>query len=188
MTQPARPGHPGLSLRDFRPGRWEGWRYELVRGQLVREPPAGFEHGRIALNVAALLQRFARERRLGVVVGAETGFLLREEPPTVRAPDAAFVTAARVAGGSSSEGFFRGAPDLAVEIRSPSDSLAAIEQKVDDYLSAGASLVWLVDADSRTVRVFGAAGPGTVLDETAELHGEPALPGFRARVAELFTS
>jgi Uma2 family endonuclease len=163
------------------------WRTELVRGRVVREPAAGFEHGRLAATVAVLLSRFVEERRLGVVVGAETGFVLADAPPVVRAPDAAFVAAARLPVGTTAiKGFARLAPDLAVEIVSPSNTAAEIRDKVRDYLAAGVRLVWVLRPRDGTITV---SRPGTrarVRRAGHVLDGQDVLPGFGVAVAEVF--
>src|SRR5947209_13851353 len=102
-------------------------RYELLRGELHRMSPTGHTHGKVAARVTGSLSPFVEEHDLGEVYAAETGFTLRRNPDTVRAPDVAFVTAARVlALQPAGEGFFSGAPDLAVEVVSPSDSYSEI--------------------------------------------------------------
>src|SRR5437870_3923435 len=116
-----------------------GWRYELVKGELRRMSPAGGPHGRIAMNLSWRLARFVRERALGVVFAAETGFVLRRNPDTVRAPDVAFVASPRSA--DETEGFFPGPPDLAVEVVSPSDSYGDVEETVFEWLTAGTKAV-----------------------------------------------
>jgi Uma2 family endonuclease len=154
---------------------------------VVREPAAGFEHGRIAAQVGALLSTFVKDRGLGVVVGAETGFVLAEDPPIVRAPDAAFVAAGRLPVGTTSiKGFARLAPDLAVEIVSPSNTRADIRDKVRDYLAAGVRLVWVLEPRDVRVTVSRRGSPATVLRGGDELGGEAVLPGFRVAVADLF--
>jgi len=165
-----------------------GWRAELVRGRVVREPAAGFEHGRIAAVVASVLTRFVDERGLGVVVGAETGFALSEDPPIVRAPDAAFIAAARLPVGTTSvQGFARVAPDLAVEIASPTNSAADIRGKVRDYLDAGVRLVWVLQPRDGTVAVHRPGRRRAVRRAPDRLHGAEILPGFRVPVADLFS-
>src|SRR5512145_1455571 len=107
------------------------WRYELVRGELRTMTPSGHVHRRVAALVAARLVSFVEEHVLGVVYGAETGFILSRTPDTVRAPDAAFVTRARLdATPLSDEGYFPGALDLAVEVLSPSDRPTEIDEKI----------------------------------------------------------
>lgn len=172
-----------LSIDEFERLPDDGWRLELVRGQVVREPPAGFQHGRISARIAAILQAFVGEHGLGEAVGAETGFILCDEPPTVRAPDVAFVAAGRLA--TEPVGFAPLAPDLAVEIVSPSNTLSEIQDKVMDYLEAGARLVWVVDPRSRNVTTYSSRKDIQLLTEDEEIDGGTVLPGFRCTVAEL---
>jgi Uma2 family endonuclease len=78
------------------------------------------------------------------VVGADTGFVLRRNPDTVRAPDVGFVKADRILGGKRTVKFFEGAPDLAIEVISPSDTVDDLEEKIAEYLSACCQMVWVV--------------------------------------------
>ncbi len=178
-------GRP-MTLAEFERLPEDGYRSELVRGLLVREPPAGFEHGRLGVQIGVSLAEYVRGSRLGVVVGAETGFVLCEDPPTVRAPDVAFVARARIPATGPPRGFFPGAPDLAVEIVSTSNTAAEMCEKVRDYLDAGARLVWVFDPGTRTVAVHRAEQEIRILREGDELDGDMVLPGFRLRVAEIF--
>jgi Uma2 family endonuclease len=157
---------------------------ELVRGHVVREPPAGFEHGGIAAQVASCLHTFVRRHGLGKVLGAETGFVLFDDPPTVRAPDAAFVARDRLP--ADPRGFARLAPDLAVEIVSPSNTLSEIQDKVFDYLEAGTRLVWVVEPRGRTVTVYRSRDDIRILTSRQEITGDDVLPGFRTQVSEFF--
>lgn len=159
-------------------------RKELVRGRVVREPPAGFEHGGLAAHIAHRLREFVARGDLGMVVGAETGFILFEDPPTVRAPDAAFVTRERLPEDRS--GFAPLAPDLAVEVVSPSNTMPQIHDKVCDFLDAGTRLVWIVEPRRRTVMVYRSRDDIRLLTEDDALDGGDLLPGFRLPVAELF--
>jgi Uma2 family endonuclease len=161
-------------------------RYELVRGELKTMSPAGSRHGRIALRIGALLDQFVRAQKLGEVLGAETGFTLRRNPDTVRAPDAAFVAAARVPADGLPVGYFPGAPDLAVEVVSPDDRAEEIKAKINEYFEAGARLVWIVYPETREVVVFRSARESVVLAGPEALDGGEVLPGFACRVAELF--
>lgn len=165
----------------------DGTRCELVRGRVVREPPAGYEHGRLANRILYLLTRFAEEHGLGEILASETGFVLFEDPPTVRGPDAAFVAAGRVPF-PAPPGFGRLAPDLAVEIVSPSNTFAEIQAKVMDYLDAGSRLVWEFDPGTRSVTVYRSREEIRILVGDDELDGEDVLPGFRLGLSEIFGS
>lgn len=157
---------------------------ELVRGHVVREPPTGFEHGGIAAGLVSLLHTFVREHGLGTVVGTDAGFVLFDEPPTVRAPDIAFVAEDRLT--FDPEKFAPLAPDLAVEIVSPSNTVSEIQAKVLDYLDAGTRLVWVVDPCSRSVTVYRSREEIRLLTEEEEIDGGAVLPGFRLRVSKVF--
>jgi Uma2 family endonuclease len=173
-----------LTIEEFERLPDDGWRVELVRGHVVREPPTGFEHGGVAFRIGSLLVRFVDEHALGEVVGTEAGFILFDEPPTVRAPDIAFVREDRL--GFDPKRFAPLAPDLAIEILSPSNTMSEIHDKVQDYLDAGSRLVWVVDPASRTVTVYRSRQEIRLLTEDEEIDGADVLPGFRCRVSELF--
>ena len=161
----------------------DGWRYELVDGQLRRMSPAGQEHGRIAMNLGSRLAQFVRERSLGVVFAAETGFLLRRQPDTVRAPDVAFVSAARQ---SPAEGFFPGAPDLAVEVVSSSDSFIEVEEKVLEWLGAGTRAVVVINPRRNMVSVYRGRDEIRRLTDTDTLDLSFVVDGFSIAVRALF--
>ena len=164
----------------------EGKRTELVRGDLVVMAPAGGRHGHIANAIAYRLTEFTRARQAGMVFAAETGFLLRRDPDTVRAPDVSFVAYGRLPEDEPPSGYMELAPDLAVEVVSPNDSPAAIRDKVQDWLEAGTQLVWVVYPDSRSVTMHSPAGSLQELEDTDILSGAPALPDFTIAVRELF--
>lgn len=130
-----------------------GKRTELVRGELIVMAPAGGRHGQTAHKVALLVGNHVLERNLGRVFAAETGFLLRRDPDTVRAPDVAFVAAERLRIEDIPAGFLEMAPDLAVEVTSPGDSGVAVRNKETDWLAAGTRLVWVVSPESRSIIV-----------------------------------
>src|SRR5687768_15778940 len=94
------------------------FRYELVRGELKKMSPAGHEHGAIIMQLAAPLAQYVKDKKLGRVYAAETGFKLETNPDTVRAPDIAFIVTARVEAVGKARGYWPGAPDLAVEVLS----------------------------------------------------------------------
>ncbi len=162
-------------------GRWE-----VVRGRLRELAPANFRHGVIAGRLFARLYQFAEAHGFGYVLMAETGFILSEEPVTLRAPDVAFVRRERVPTGDLPEQFAHFAPDLVVEVLSPSDTYSALAEKVSDWLQAGVHIVWVVDPADRTISVHRANRPMRVLKEEDTLSGEDVLPGFECRVSEIF--
>lgn len=161
------------------------YRYELVRGRLVREPPVGSEHGIIQVNLPAELRAYVRDRGLGVVM-VETGCVLSEEGPTVRGPDVSFISRERIPTEGLPRGFLRIPPDLAVEIISPSNTAADIQEKIEEYFDAGVRQVWIVYPRTRNVAVHLSRTEVRVLEEDEELEGGDVIPGFRLRVGELF--
>ncbi|MFP3938716.1 MAG: Uma2 family endonuclease [Thermoanaerobaculia bacterium] len=160
-------------------------RAELVAGTLVREPPPGEGHGGIAAQVAALLLPFVREHGLGWVF-VETGYVLANDPDTVRGPDVSFVSARRLATASRRGPYRVGAPDLAVEVVSLADSRREVAAKAAEYLAAGAEAVWIIDPRHQTVTTNLPERRPTTLGRDETLHGEPCLPGLRLAVADLF--
>jgi Uma2 family endonuclease len=161
-------------------------RVELVAGRVERMAPAGFEHGLIAAAVAHALRSFVLERGLGAVVSAETGFLLKRDPDTVRAPDVGFVAVERLATGGRPVGFFAGAPDLAFEVVSPTDTAEAVDAKVLDYLDTGSRQVWILSPRRRTLRVVESRERSRILGPDDTLSGGDLLPGFAVHVGDLF--
>lgn len=157
---------------------------ELIHGRLVVREPPGFLHGRVAMQLALAIGRFADERHLGQVLAAETGFKLASNPDTVRAPDVAFIRADRLPD-TPPPGYAAMAPDLVVEVLSPNDRPGYVLGKVGDWLSAGSSLVWVVDPVSRTARVYRADGSEAVVRESDALAGEDVLPGFACPLAAI---
>lgn len=163
----------------------DGSKYELVRGELILMRPTGFEHAEISFLLGTELNNFVRPRGLGVV-GGEGGFVLEQRPDTVRAPDVFFVRAERVPRGEAAQHFVLEAPDLAIEVRSPSDTMRDLIAKADAYLAAGSSLVWVFDTRTRTVVVKTPDGQAVTLGIEDELDGGDVLPGFRLAVAAVF--
>lgn len=162
----------------------DGFRYALVKGELRKMSPSGFDHGVIIGNITGPLQTFVNLHRLGVVCGAETGFLLARQPDTVLAPDVAFVKSERIA--ERTQSFWAGAPDLVVEVVSPHDAYVEVEEKVAAWLSFGALLVWLVNSKRRTVTVHRTGQAPRTITISDTLDGEDVIPGFRLAVSTIF--
>lgn len=153
-------------------------RYELIEGELIEMAPAGHTHGFIALDIGGELRNFVRAHKLGRTFAAETGFILKRNPDTVRAPDAAFVGHERLEGVTSG-GYFPGAPDLAVEVLSPNDSASEVNAKVLEWLDAGTRMVIVIDPKKRIAQQWTAPSAVQLVRENESLDGGDVLPGWR---------
>lgn len=160
--------------------------WELIDGELVEVSPTAEESSNISATVVGLLWAFNREHRLGRLYTAEGGFVLFPDRDTVRAPDAAFVRADRVPHGPERKRFARLAPDLVVEVLSPTDRPSEVVAKVEMYQEAGVPLIWLVDPDAKTVTVISSGNATSVLGPGDTLDGGDILPNFHAPVVEIF--
>jgi len=159
-------------------------RVELVRGVLVVREPAGYAHGRVAMNLAVRLAAYVEGAAAGQVFAAETGFTLARGPDTVRAPDIAFVRRDRLPD-PATHGFPDLAPDLVVEVLSPDDRPGEVLAKVADWLAAGTRLVWTVDPERRAARIYRHEGSETIVTADGALEGEDVLPGFSCSLASI---
>ncbi len=164
-----------------------GRRYELVKGELFEMPLFGGRHGSVAMRIGIILGSYVRANELGEVFAAETGFILRRDPDTVRAPDAAFVANERLPEGELPPGYLEMAPDLAVEVVSPGDTAPEVREKVADWLRAGVRLLWAIDPATRSVTVYRSPDDFDVLSENDSLDGGRVIPGFLAEINELFS-
>jgi Uma2 family endonuclease len=162
----------------------DGFRYELVKGELRRMNPAGNVHGRVTMCVAWRLARYVEENQLGTVYAAETGFSLASDPDTVRAPDVAFVSRTRVEAIGEVEGFWPEAPDLAVEVISPGDSYSEVEETVFAWLDAGTKMVVVINPQQRSATVYKSPSDITALADV--LNGGDVVPGFELALREIF--
>jgi len=162
----------------------DDYRYELVRGRLIRMSPAAPRHGNVTVIIAALLWQHVRANGLGQV-WTEVGFRLASSPDTVRAPDVAFVRHDRLPA-KDARGFYRGAPDVAVEVLSPDDTPADIREKIDDYFAASTPVVVILDPDAEeaTVHRPGASPVTLGTDDTLDL--DDVVTGFRLPLRDVF--
>ena len=164
----------------------EGVRGELIRGVLCETMPAGIEHGRIVMDLAYELNTFIKPRRLGTLVGSDSGVWLERDPDTVREPDVAFFSAEKVPRDRRITGYAEVAPDLVVEVASPSDSRREIHDKAHMWLNHGVRLVWVVQPESRTVDVYRLDEEIATLGEQDAFDGLDVLPGFTCDVSAVF--
>jgi Uma2 family endonuclease len=160
-------------------------RYELVRGRLVLHmTPVAFPHGVVVARVCFLLSQYLQNNKLGVAV-TELGCKLTSSPDTVRAPDVAFIRRERIPS-NPPKGFWKGAPDLAIEVLSPDDRPTEVREKIAEYLAHGVSLVVVIDPDPRTAATFHASGRQATLEEHERLDLGDVMPGVGCVVREIF--
>jgi Uma2 family endonuclease len=163
-----------------------GKRYELVAGELRVMSPSGWRHGNVVSKLHVKLASFVDQRHLGMMFGAETGFRLAKNPDTVRAPDIAFVATENIPQELPDHGFWPGVPDLSVEVLSPGDRTGDVDEKIDDWLSAGCRAVWVVDPKLETVTIYLSRTDVQVKTASEVLEGGAVVPGFACTVEELF--
>jgi len=164
----------------------DGFRYELLRGELRKMSPAGHQHGRIAGELLISLGQHVKTRRLGRVYAAETGFKLASHPDHVRASDVAFVRQEGLDETGDAPGFWPGAPDLAIEVLSPGDTYSEVEEKVLDRLAAGTNLVIVIDPRQRSATAYRSPTAIRVLGASDVLDGADVVPGWAIPVADIF--
>lgn len=151
-------------------------RVDLVRGVLVVREPPGLRHGRVAMELGRRLADHVATRALGRVY-VESGFKLAGHPDTVRGPDLAFISRARLPD-PEPVGYPDLAPDLVVEIVAPGDRPGEVLAKVADWLSASTRLVWVVDPERRLARIYRHDGTEQIVTADLALDGEDVVPGF----------
>jgi Uma2 family endonuclease len=164
----------------------DGYRYELLRGKLVSTPMSSYESSDVAMGIGSILRVFAHANKLGRVAGADGAFILARDPYTVRIPDVSFVRIDRLPPIEQRRRFLELAPDLAVEVISPSDSANDVQEKVRLYLDSGVQLIWVVHPIQRTLTVYRPDRTAQVLYDEDMLDGGDVLPGFTIRVADVF--
>ena len=162
----------------------DGTRYELFEGELIQMTPAGGRHGKCCGLIARALIGYATEHEAGHVATNDTGVFTERDPDTVLGPDVAYWSRERLP--EMPLGFVEVAPDLAVEVVSPSDTQIHLHRKVLHYLDHGVRLVWVVDPGMRTATVYRSRQEIFILGDQDEITGSDVLPGFSCRVGEFF--
>jgi Uma2 family endonuclease len=158
-------------------------KHELVAGVIVAEPFPAPRHDRVRSRLERMLHDHVDTERLGEVFG-DTGFVLARNPDTIRGPDISFVSRERLSAFDATR-YFRGAPDLAIEILSPSNRPGEMHGKVADYFAAGARMVWVVDPERRSVTTYRTLLAPRRLEADETLDGEDVVPGFGIQVAAI---
>jgi Uma2 family endonuclease len=160
-------------------------RRELVRGKVVEVMPPGGEHGSVAGTIVTLLHVWLKQNKLKGYVAVEAGYILARSPDVVRGPDVSYVCSERIPETGVPKAFWQLAPDLAVEVVSPSETADEVRDKVHDFLAAGTPLVWVAYPRTREVVAHTADGLARTFAANDVLESE-VLPGFRCVVSELF--
>lgn len=159
---------------------------EIVAGKLVQNK-VGAESSELAAEIVGLLLQYLREKRIGRVFVPDASFQCFPHDPTmVRKPDVAFLSYDKWPANKRLGAFIKVAPELAIEVLSPNDVVKEVNDKVNDYLEAGVSLVWVVNEFCRYVEVHSPMEPPRIATLDDELTCEQILPGFRCRVSEIF--
>jgi Uma2 family endonuclease len=161
----------------------DGIRRELIDGELRTMSPTGAGHGEHESAITFHIGTYLASNPVARMWGGEVGFLLRRNPDRVRAPDIAIMRRQRV----PPAGFFEGAPDLAIEIVSPGDAADDVEEKVQEWLAAGAETVWVVYPTGPRLAVRRPDGSAQTYGPDDDVDGGPMLPGFRMRLSALLT-
>lgn len=157
-----------------------------AEGDLIVMTPTGWSSGKRNLEIALALGAWAKRDGTGDAADSSTGFLLQDG--AMRAPDAAWVLRARLDALSPEvkERFLPLCPDFVVELRSPSDALATLQAKMEEWVGNGARLAWLIDPLERTVHVYRPGAEPEVMDDPSAVCGDPELPGFSLDLAPIW--
>jgi Uma2 family endonuclease len=158
---------PAITLEDFARLPRQGARHEIDAGELLTLPPPKSRHALIALTVLESLQQYLKQRDTHRAL-PEAGFILSRDPLTIRQPDVSVISRERIRA-TSADSYFEGAPELAVEIVSPSDSAEDLDSKIRQYLESGAEQVWIIYPKTRTVHVFSPGAAPRIVTEDQTL-------------------
>jgi Uma2 family endonuclease len=157
-----------------------------ARGDLTIMPPTGGETGDQNAEIGMQLRLWAKRDGTGTTFDSSSGFRLPNS--AIRSPDAAWVSFARLAALTAEQRkvFIPLCPDFVIELRSPTDSLAVVRDKMDEYIANGARLAWLLDAVTKRVYVYRPQAPVQQLDDPDTISGDPVLPGFALDLREVW--
>jgi Uma2 family endonuclease len=163
----------------------DGRKREIIDGELVVMSPASFNHGKIISRLSFALGEYIYPRQLGELADGQTGFRLKSDD--LFSPDIAFVsTAGASAHQQRGDVFFHGAPELLVEVLSPSDTVEVLEEKLAQFFREGLRCAWVVHPKTRTVHVYRSLTSIAILTSQDSLDGEDVIPGFRYEISKLF--
>ena len=162
----------------------DGMQRELIRGVLTEDMPPGYEHGVVEARIARLFANYTEENDYGEVLSGDSGFLLERSPDTVRGPDVAWVAPGRLPGPVA--GYAELAPELVVEVKSPSNSNREMTDRAMMWLHSGSRMVLVADPRPATLTLYLPGQPPQVLSESDVFDGADVLPGFTAPVWSFF--
>ena len=165
----------------------DGYIHEVVDGELVMSPKNNFQHEELVAELLTAMREFAKKKRLGSVSGSNLGCWMQNR--NCRAPDISLVTKERLAKlgfHRSTRRFFPGAPDLAVEILSPNNTRAEIDERLRDFFASGTQIAWIINPDEECAEVCHSLEKRELVGPCGSLEGEHLLPGFRYALADLF--
>jgi Uma2 family endonuclease len=173
---------PEITLDQFVSLPGDAVKHEVSLGLLITMPPAKSLHALVANAVLRIIQHFIEGRES--VALCEAGYVLCANPLIIRQPDISVLSKQRVRA-TSPDSYFQGAPELAIEVISPSNDAEDMELKIAQYLQYGAIQVWVLYPKTQRVHIF-AAGGSTILNASQKLDGGSLLPGFSIAVSDLF--
>lgn len=174
-----------ISAEEFAALPDDGSRRELIEGHIELMSPASFKHGWIGARLLRYVGNFAEANKLGETINPETGYFVGRDPDTVLDPDGAFVSNHRISRVWTESGFAPEAPDLVIEVISPSQTRKEQLEKGRRWIKAGCEVVWIVDPEANQIVVL-EGDSVTVLSEGQELTAPSLLPGFALGLEELF--
>jgi Uma2 family endonuclease len=164
----------------------DGHHYEIVNGELIDMGNSGALHGYVCSTLMILLGGYIRIQNLGAMFDSSTAFKMKNG--NKRSPDISFFAKERLQGMTElPSGFLEGAPDLAVEVLSPGNTVEEIDEKIAEYFENGTRLVWVISPTQHYILVYRSAQePDRLLKSADSLDGEDVIPGFTLPVADLF--
>lgn len=165
----------------------DGFRHELINGELITMPAPGFPHGRITVRLIAPLAQFVWDNDLGEVFDY-SGFQLTVGPDTVLGPDGAFVSKGRLHEAKEDRGYWPGPPDIAIEVLSPSDRPSRVTTRISSWFGYGVKQLWIVNQKNRTVTVYRSPSDATTFCGSDDLEAQDLLPGFRLSLDRIFST
>ncbi|MEB3277481.1 MAG: Uma2 family endonuclease [Lyngbya sp.] len=176
----------GLTVKDLEhlQSQHPDYQMELVGGEIIIMSPSGLESDEVAAAIVAQLSNWVRPRRLGRVTASSAGFILPNQDQDVRAPDAAFIQAERLK--KTTENYAEVVPDLIFEVKSKSDSLEKLRQKIQAFLAVGTQVGVLVDPRTRTMEIYRLNAENMILQDGEILTVPELLPGWELPISEVW--